>query len=141
MPKPKFGELRNELLNSGISPSRVYRAITEINEHFEDLVDAGLEGGRDRHEAENFAVGALGDLKDISAAMREQPELKSWAWHHPKLALLVYPLACVAALPALPLVAGVQNAAEIARWAACLLVSGVLTAFLFLVLQLSISPI
>ena len=141
MPKPKFGELRNELLNSGISPSRVHRAITEINEHFEDLVDAALEGGRDRHEAENCAVGALGDLKDISAAMREQPELKSWAWHHPKLALLVYPLACVAALPAVPLVAGVQNAAEIARWAACLLVSGVLTACLFLVLQLSISPI
>jgi len=141
MPRPNFGELRNELLNSGISPSHVCRAVTEINEHYEDLVDAGLDDGRGRRDAEKFAVGALGDLKDISAAMREQPELKSWAWHHPKLALLVYPLACVAALPAVPLVAGVQNAAEIARWAACLLVSGVLTAFLFLVLQLSISPI
>ena len=141
MPRPRLAELRNELLSSGISPRQVYRAVTEINEHFEDLVDAGLEEGRDRHDAQNFAVDALGDLKDISAAMREQPELKSWAWHHPKLALLVYPLACIVAIPAVPLVAGARNAAEVARWAACLLVSGFLTAFLFLLLQLTISPI
>ena len=141
MPRPKLDELRNELLSSGISPSQVYRAVTEINEHFEDLVDAGLEGGRNRHDAQKFAVDALGDLRDVSEAMREQPELKSWAWHHPKLALLVYPLACIAALPAVPLVAGVRNAAELARWAACLLASGILTAFLFLLLQLTISPI
>ncbi len=141
MPRPKLGELRNELLSSGISPSHVYRAVTEINEHFEDLVDAALEDGRDRRAAEHFAVDALGDLNDISEAMRVQPDLKSWAWHHPKLALLIYPLACIVALPAVPLVASVQNAAELARWAACLLVGGFLTAFLFLMLQLTISPI
>lgn len=141
MPRPNLGELRDELLGSGISPSHVYRAVTEINEHFEDLVDAGIEGGRERPEAERFALDALGDLNGIAQAMREHPELKSWAWRHPKLALLVYPLACVAALPALPLVAGVQNAAVIARWAVCLMLSGFLTAFLFLMLQLSISPL
>lgn len=141
MPRPNLGELRHELLSSGISPRNVYRAVTEIDEHFEDLVDAGLEDGRNRRDAEIFAVDALGDLGDISEAMCSQPDLKSWAWRHPRLAVLVYPLACVAALPAAPLVAGVQNAGTIARWAACLLVGGFLTAFLFLVLQLSISPI
>ena len=141
MPRLRLGELRNELLSSGISPSHVVRAVTEISEHFDDLVDAGLENGRDRRDAENLAIDAMGDLKDISVALQVQPELKGWAWHHPRLALMVYPLACIAALPAVPIVAGVQNAAVIARWAVCLLVSGFLTAFLFLVLQLSISPV
>ena len=115
--------------------------VDEINEHFEDLVDAGREEGRDRRDAENFAIDAMGDLKDVSAALQAQPELKTWAWHHPRLAVMVYPLACIVALPAVPLVVGMRNAAAIARWAACLLVSGFLTAFLFLVLQLSISPV
>lgn len=141
MPRPNFGELRNELLGAGISPSHVYRTVTEIDEHFDDLVDAGIEKGSNRRDAENFAIAALGDVKNISEAMSEQTELKSWAWHHPRLALIVYPLACIAALPAVPLVAGVQHAALIARWAFCLLLSGFLTAFLFLVLQLTISPI
>lgn len=141
MPRPNFIELRSELLRSGISPAHVYRALTELDEHFEDLVDAGVADGYERIAAETHAIDALGDLGEVSSAMRRQPELRSWAWRHPRLAMLVYPLACVAALPAVPVIAGVQHASQIARWAICLLVGGFVTALMFLLLQLSITPI
>jgi hypothetical protein len=141
MPRPNFTGLRNELLQSGISPGHVYRAITELDEHFEDLVDAGLADGRKRLAAETHALEALGNLSEVSSAMRQQPELRSWAWRHPRLAMFVYPLACVAALPAVPVIAGVQHASQIARWTICLLIGGFVTALMFLVLQLSISPL
>ena len=140
MPRPNLARLRRELLQAGIAPRHVYRAIGELDDHFEDLVAAQLDIGCDRHDAENGALLSLGALSEVSEAMQRQPQLKSWAWRHPKLALLVYPLACVAALPAVPVRAGVENAAMIGRWAACLLLSGFLTAFLFLALQLAISP-
>jgi AcrR family transcriptional regulator len=141
MPRPNFSELRSELLQSGISPAHVYRALTELDEHFEDLVDARVAGGHARIVAETHAIDALGDLAEVSRAMRRQPELRSWAWRHPRLAVLVYPLACVAALPAVPVIAGVQHASQIVRWAICLLVGGFVTALMFLLLQLSITPI
>ena len=140
MPRPDSSALRNDLLAAGISPQHVYRAVAEIDEHFEDLVDAHMEEGFSRHRAEQLAVRELGNLEHVSAAMREQAELKSWAWRHPRIALMVYPLACLAALPVVPVRAGYDNAGTIARWATCLVVSGLLTAILFLVLQLSIRP-
>jgi AcrR family transcriptional regulator len=141
MPRPNFIELRSELLQSGISPAHVYRALTELDEHFEDLVDARVADGHARIVAETHAIDALGDLGEVSRAMRRQPELRSWAWRHPRLAMLFYPLACVAALPAVPVIAGVQHASQIVRWAICLLVGGFVTALMFLLLQLSITPI
>lgn len=102
MPRPDFVELRTELLRSGISPGHVFRAITELDEHFEDLVCADIEDGCERVTAERNAMNALGDLAEVSRAMQQQPELKSWAWNYPRLARIVYPLACIAALPAVP---------------------------------------
>ncbi len=139
MPRPGFSVLRNELLQAGIAPGHVHRSITELNEHFEDLVDAAMGDGRGRDEAERQAVERLGDLQGIATAMKQHPELRSWAWRWPRLAFFVYPLACVAALPVVPVIAGVRNAPQLARWTACLLLSGLVTAFMFLVMQLSIT--
>ena len=75
MPRPDFVELRAELLRSGISPGHVFRAITELDEHFEDIVFAEIEDGRERVTAERNAINALGDLADVSRAMQQQPEL------------------------------------------------------------------
>ena len=71
--------------------------------------------------------------------MRQQPGLKSWAWRYPRVAMLVYPLACVAALPAVPIIAGVRHAPHVIRWAACLFIGAFVTAAMFLLLQLSIT--
>lgn len=138
MSRPDFGILRRELLEAGISPRRTHRAITELNDHFDDIVDAAMADGHNRSDAELMAMEALGELSEVTAGMARQPELKSWAWHHPRLALFVYPLACLAALPAVPVIAGVQHASEIGRWLTCLALGAFVTALMFLVLQLSI---
>ncbi len=141
MPRPNLSGLRSELLGSGISARHVQRAVSELGDHFDDLVAASVSEGIARIEAEQQAMDALGDLYYVKDAMRQQPELKSWAWNHPRLAMLIYPLACVAALPAVPVLAGVHHAPVIARWTACFVIGAFVTAFMFLVLQLSISPI
>jgi hypothetical protein len=50
----------------------------------------------------------------------------------------VYPLACLALLPAAPVVAGISHASAVVRWGTSLLIAGIFTASLLLVLQLSI---
>lgn len=139
MPRPKYTNLRNSLLRSGIAPGHVHRTLTELNDHYEDLVEAAIEDGFQPDEADARALRKLGEFEEIAEAMNDQPRLKSWAWHYPRLALLLYPLACVAALPVVPVIAGVQHAPSLVRWATCLFLGGLVTAGMFLVLQLSIT--
>jgi hypothetical protein len=55
------------------------------------------------------------------------------------LALVAYPIACIAALPAVPLIAGAAYATALARWIGCALLGGPVTASMLLVLQLVIT--
>jgi len=139
MPRLDLAELQNELLRSGISPRHVRRTVAELNDHFEDLVDHALAEGAESTTAHERALVELGDLNDVAAAIRSRPELRSWAYRFPYLALIVYPLTCLALLPAVPVVAGIAHAGYLARWAACILLSGVVTAAIFLFMQLSIT--
>lgn len=138
MPRPGVTALRDELLRAGIAPRHVYRTITELDDHFEDLVSEAIDDGCAQSAAEQRATDKLGDLTQVALAMRAQPDLKGWAWRWPKVAVVFYPLACIAALPAVAFVVGAQNAASIGRWLIGLLVAGFVTAFMFLLLQLSI---
>lgn len=137
MPRPDFGSLQAHLLCSGLSPHHVRRTIIELDEHFDDLVDAAVADGTGVHAAEQQALRDLGDVHRIAAAIGERPELRSWAFHHPRIAVLLYPLVCLAVLPAVPLIAGVTNAPYLGRWMACAALSGVVTASIMLLLQLS----
>ena len=139
MPRPDFGALQAQLLRSGLSPRHVRRTITELDEHFDDLVDAAVAKGAGVHAAERQALQDLGDMHQIAAVIDERPELRSWAFHHPRIAIVLYPLACLAVLPAVPLLAGVRNASYLGRWMACAALSGVVTASIMLFLQLSIT--
>ncbi|MDJ0940463.1 MAG: permease prefix domain 1-containing protein [Woeseiaceae bacterium] len=139
MAVPDFPRLGKDLLRAGIAPAHAHRAVAELEDHFADLVEASMADGRSRVDAEQAAMRRLGDLSDVLRAMKQQPELRSWASKWPRVALVVYPLACVAALPAAPVIAGVQHASLLGRWLACLAISGIITAFMMLVLQLSIT--
>lgn len=139
MPRPNLSALRDELLRAGIAPTHVHRAVTELDDHFEDLVSEQLGNGVSSDEAERMACRQLGSLDIVAEQMRAQPDLRSWAWRWPRLALIVYPIACLAALPAAPLVAGVQHRDSVVRWLAGLLLAGLFTASMFLVLQLAIT--
>ena len=139
MPSPDFGALQAQLLRSGLSPRHVRRTITELDEHFDDLVDEAVAKGAGVQAAERQALQDLGDVGQIADVIAERPELRSWAFHYPRIAILLYPLACLAVLPAVPLIAGVTNATYLGRWMACAALSGVVTASIMLLLQLSIT--
>ena len=139
MPRPDLRRLRADLLRSGVAPRHVKRAELELGDHFEDLVDDGLAAGMDLPEAESRAVRTLGSIDRIADEIRSRRELQSWAACYPRLALVFYPLACIAVLPVVPVIAGVANANHVGRWIACAVMSGLVTAAMLLVLQLSIT--
>lgn len=131
--------LQSRLLRSGVAPRHVRRIITELGEHFDDLVEHGLGEGLESRAARAAARNALGDLDDVARAVCAQPDLRSWAYRYPGLARIVYPLTCLALLPAAPVFIGYAHASVIARWTACLLLGGLVTAGMFLILQLAIT--
>ena len=136
MPDPDFNALRTALLRRGIAPRHATRVSEEMRDHFEDLVEEFEACGMD--DTRSLAAESLGSQDDIVAATVAHPELRSWAFRYPRAALVFYPLACAAALPAAPVIAGIQNAPLLARWGASLLAAGVFTTALLLLLQLSI---
>ena len=139
MPSLNLTDLQSDLLRAGISPRQVRRTVNELNDHYDDLIDDAMANGLTAGEAHTRALGELGDMHDVAVAMRSMPEIRSWAYRFPYLALLVYPLTCIALLPAVPVIAGVAHAGYLARWAVCIFISGIVTASIFLMLQLSIA--
>lgn len=131
--------LRRELSGAGIAPRHVRRTIEELQDHYDDVVEQELEDGADRLTACRHAVERLGQVDDIVAAVRARPELQSWAFRFPRLAALVYPLTFVALLPAAPVFIAYANASLVVRWTTCLFLSALVTAGLFLLLQLAIT--
>jgi uncharacterized membrane protein len=139
MPETELSRLQGSLLRSGVAPRHVRRIVTELRDHFDDLVAEGIGDGLDADVAHANALQALGDPDDIARAVRAQPGLRSWAFRFPRLAAVVYPLTFFALLPVAPVFIGFAHATSIARWTACLLLGGLVTATMFLVLQLAIT--
>ena len=138
MHRPDFKAFGTALRDAGIAPKHARRAVVEIREHYEDIVDARVSEGLSRCAAEELAMRDIGDLPDIARSMSEYPELRCWALRFPRLAVVVYPLACLALLPVVPVFAGVAHAPQVARWSMSLFLGAVVTASMFLVMQLSI---
>ena len=138
MREPDFNTLASRLLQNGIAPRHTHRAVNEIRDHYDDLVDAAVDTGTTSREARQLAARDLGSLDDIVSQMNARRELKTWALRYPRTAIFVYPLACLAALPAMPVYAGIANAPLLARWGASLVAAGLFTLALLLVLQISI---
>ncbi len=138
MRDPDFNGLKNRLLDSGVAPRHVRRTLRELKDHYRDLVDEAAQRGLGHDEALRLATSRLGSLDDVAAGVLACRELRSWAWRYPALAVLLYPLACIAVLPVVPIRAGVERAPLLAKWGASLVLAGFITATMMLVLQLSI---
>jgi len=133
-----FKRMTAQLVEGGIPGVAAKRAVDELQDHFCDLVEAEISKGARHQDACQYASDRLGSPDVFVTQMLSRRELKSWAFRHPRTALLVYPLACLASLPAMPLMAGAANAASVARWGAILLLVGCVTAVMLLGMQLSI---
>lgn len=139
MPRLDTRFLRKRFLESGLSPRQVRRTIAELEDHFDDLYDDAMASGMSAAAAEKIAMQQLGDMDSLIAAVRARPELRSWAYRFPLIAMFVYPLACVIALPAMPVIIGFSRAEQVARWAACFVASAIVTATLLLLMLLAIT--
>ena len=138
MREQELRAFQQHLLRRGIAPAVAERVAEELGEHYEDLVTEFRARGMADAAARRRAAMALGKLEDVAAAMDGSRELKTWPYRYPRAALIVYPLACAAALPAAPVLAGLAHAQQLARWGASLLAAGVFTGALLLLMQLSI---
>ena len=138
MRDPDFNALAGRLLKCGIAPRHAHRTVNELRDHYDDLVDAAVDDGANSKVARSQASRQLGALDDFVEEMAARRELKTWVFRYPRLAIAVYPLACLAVLPAVPVFAGIAHKAAIIRWGASLLGAGLITALMLLVLQLSI---
>jgi hypothetical protein len=139
MRNPDFNALRDTMLAAGIAPRHATRATRELRDHYDDLVQERLANGEQDAVARDHAAEALGAMDAVVAAMSARRELKTWVYRYPRTAVIVYPLACLAALPAVPVIAGVTHAPQVARWGLSFLAAGAFTALLFLLLQLTIT--
>lgn len=138
MREPDFNVLATRLLKSGIAPRHAHRTVNELRDHYDDLVDAAVDDGANSKKARRQAAAELGTMDDFVAAMASRRELKTWAFRYPRVAVVVYPLACLAVLPAVPVFAGIAHRTTLMRWGVSLLGAGLVTAFMLLVMQLSI---
>lgn len=138
MREPDFQRLVLQLEQHGIATRHARRTASELQDHYEDLVGALTAEGTAGEEAQVQASRRLGAMDDVVAEMSARRELKTWAFRYPYLAVVFYPLACIAALPAMPVIAGIANAPVVARWGVSMLAAGLLTAALMLLLQVSI---
>ena len=139
MPKADFNMLRDHLLDSGVAPRHVVRIISELADHHADLEVEAIRHGLTPDTAAAQATERIGATRTIAFHVLRRPELRCWIHRYPRLARLLLPIAYVALLPIAPVYAGVANARLIARWCACLLLSGIITAAMLLALQISIA--
>lgn len=138
MPEVNFNALASRLIESGIAVRHAHRTVNEVRDHYDDLVDAAVDAGANIREARQMAAHQLGSMDDLIADMASRRELKTWAYRFPKFAILVYPLACFVLLPAWPVMRGVANAPTVMRWGSSFLIAGFFTAFMLLLMQLSL---
>ena len=138
MREPDFNALASRLLRNGLSHRHAHRSVNELRDHYDDLVDAAMEDGANSKAARLRAAKELGTMDEFVAQMASRRELKSWAFRYPQLAVVVYPIACLVVLPAMPVFVGLANRTALVRWSASLLAAGLITAMLMLIMQLSI---
>ena len=139
MPRPDYDMLRDRLLGAGVAPQHVVRAISELRDHVEDIESEAADCGLSHEAAMIEARRRIGALESITQQYASKPELKCWIYRHRQMARVFLPVAYVLMLPAVPIHAGIANAPIIAKWCACLFLGGIVTATMFLILQISIA--
>lgn len=139
MSRPDFELMRNELLRNGVAAAVAVRTVSELKDHFDDIEAEALAAGDTPEGAGALAVLRLGQPAVLIAAISSRQELRNWMYRYPRLARVLLPLTFVILLPVVPVFAGVAHLSSVLRWLAALLLSGLITAALMLILQLSIS--
>ncbi len=140
MPSANLDILRDRLLQAGIAPRYVTRAVAELGDHLEDVETEASGHGDTEETAAAHAVERIGTIEAIAQQYVNKPEMRCWSYRYPRLALVLLPMACVLMLPAGPINESIKYAPIIGRWCASLLFGGLVTIALLLLMQMSVLP-
>jgi hypothetical protein len=89
---PYFDLLRDRLLCGGVAPRHVARYLTELTEHFHDLIAEERDADRDRETSEQSALSRLGDADCLANIMIARKEFQSWSHRAPWTVFFLGPL-------------------------------------------------
>src|SRR5215470_12497553 len=92
-----FSELRERLLHAGVAPRHVRRYVKELREHLADLTAEEAHAGCTRAESETRAMARLGSVDDLTKAMIEQRQFRSWCARAPWAVFSLAPVLWLAA--------------------------------------------
>jgi len=130
--------LKAKLAEAGFANRQLKQIVAELSDHLSDLEDEGMRTGMSEEEASSFAVQQFGNPLQIAESFAQQEIGCAWPNRFPRLAACVLPIMYVVLLPAAPLLAGTESRARVCRWSAAMMLSGALTAAMFLGMQLAI---
>ena len=135
MRKPTFKALIKEMRVAGFSRRQIQRTVDELQDHFLDIVSEAMEAGKSSREAAVEAKERLGSDKQIANAILAIPELRSWASRH---ADILRPVQLLVLAPLMPIIVCFESGETISRWIAAACISALITASMFLSIQILI---
>ena len=133
-----LGALESRLNEAGIHPDVIDGLSAELADHLDDVVAELVADGHAESAALALACERLGDPDSIATVARGERRLGTWWRRYPGAAVVIYPLACAATLPAVPVLIGMRHAPLLGRWLSCLLAGGLVTAAIFLTLTTAV---
>jgi hypothetical protein len=92
MADPRFDELRDALLEAGVAERKVRRAVMEIENHFQQLIEEECERGAGANDARIKAHVLLGTNEVLVLDYAARPELRTWARRWPAIWFMLLPL-------------------------------------------------
>jgi hypothetical protein len=100
----RFEELRKALLRTGVARQKIWRALLEIETHFQHLLDEERRRGVDDQDARIAAHKRLGTNEMLVLSYARRPELRAWSRRWPAIWFVVLPLITYVAVSAASLV-------------------------------------
>jgi hypothetical protein len=94
----RFNELREELLRAGVATPKIWRAVLEIESHFQQLVDEEVARGTPDQYARSEAHRLLGSNQTLVQHYAAQPEFRAWSRRWPGIWFTLVALAAYLAL-------------------------------------------
>jgi hypothetical protein len=88
----RFNELREELLRVGVAARNVGRAVLEIENHFQQLIDEECGHGASESSARVEAHRRLGTNQVLVLRYAARPELHAWSRRWPSIWFMLLPL-------------------------------------------------
>jgi hypothetical protein len=92
MDEQRFDELREELLRVGVATRNVRRAVLELENHFQQLLDEECGRGASDHDARVEAHRRLGTNQVLVLRYAARPELHAWSRRWPSVWFVLLPL-------------------------------------------------